>query len=70
MLWRQTLWKSKVPIFIGSGIGLGALFSHYINYFSMLHTLNKRGIEISAITFEFGLWGTVIGFVVAALGCS
>lgn len=70
MLWRQTLWKSKVPIFIGSGIGLGVLFSHYINYFSMLNTINKKGLEISANTLEFGLWGTAIGFVVAAVGMS
>ena len=30
--------------------------------------VNKAGTQISANTLEFGLWGTVIGFVVAAVG--
>ena len=68
MLWRQTLWKSKVPIFIGSGIGLGVLFSHYINYFYTYHVVNEAGTQISAHTLKFGVWGTAIGFVVAAVG--
>ena len=70
MLWRQTLWKSKGPIFIGSGIGLGVLFSHYINYFYTYNIVNKTGTQISAHTLEFGLWGTVIGYVIAAVGMS
>ena len=68
MLWRQTLWKSRVPIFIGSGIGVVVLFSHYINYFYTYNIVNKTGTQIIANTLEFGLWGTVIGFVVAAFG--
>lgn len=68
MLRRQTLWKSRVPIFIGSGIGLGVLFLHYIDCFYMHNIINKVGTQISAHTLEFGLWGTVIGFVVAVVG--
>ena len=34
----------------------------------MLNTVNKRRIGTRANTLEFGLWGTVIGFVVAAVG--
>lgn len=68
MLKRGTLWKSKVPVLVSSGIGLGVIFSYYINYFAMLNTANKTGIEIRADTLEFGLWGTLIGFIVTAVG--
>lgn len=68
MLKRGTLWKSKVPVLVSSGIGLGVIFSYYINYFAMLNTANKTGIEISTDTLRFGLWGTLIGFIVTAVG--
>ena len=68
MLKRGTLWKSKVPVLVSSGIGLGVIFSYYINYFAMLNTANKTGIEISTDTLRFGLWGTLIGFIVVAVG--
>lgn len=68
MLKRGTLWKSKVPVLVSSGIGLGVIFSHYIDYFNTLNTIRKTGTEISTDTLRFGLWGTLIGFIVTAVG--
>ena len=70
MLKRGTLWKSREPVFVSSGIGLGALLSHYIHYFFALNTVKKAGIELSGNILEFGSWGTVIGLIVAAVGMS
>lgn len=68
MLKQDTHWKSKKPIFISSGIGIGTIIAHYITYFDALRGVNALGIDMRADTLEFGLWGTVIGFVIAALG--
>ena len=68
MLAQGTLWKARVPVFVSIGIGIGVLLSHYINYFNTLNTVQEIGIGVSVNTLEFGLWGTVLGFVVAAVG--
>ena len=68
MLKRGTLWKSKAPVLVSSGIGFGVIFSYYIDYFATLNTLRKTGTEIGTDPLRFGLWGTVIGFIVAAIG--
>lgn len=68
MLKRGTLWKSKVPVLVSSGIGLGVIFSYYIDYFNALNAVRKTGTEISTDTLRFGLWGTLIGFMVTAVG--
>ncbi len=68
MFAQGTLWKARVPVFVSIGIGIGVLLSHYVNYFNTLNNVQEIGIGVSANTFEFGLWGTVLGFVVAAVG--
>ena len=71
MLKRGTLWRSKALVLVSSGIGLGVTFSYYIDYFNALNTVKKtgtEGTEIGAETLGLGLWGTVIGFIVAAIG--
>ncbi len=68
MLKRATLWKSKVPVLVSSGIGLGVIFSYYIDYLTTLNTLKKTETEIGTDPLRFGLWGTLIGFIVAAVG--
>ena len=68
MFAQGTLWKARVPVFVSIGIGIGVLLSHYINYFNTLNTGQEIGMNVSANTLEFGLWGTVLGFVVAAIG--
>ena len=68
MLKRGTLWKSKAPVLASSGIGLGVIFSYYIDYFNALNTVKKTGTEIGADPLRFGLWGAIIGFIVAAVG--
>ena len=71
MLQRGTLWKSKVPVLVSSGIGFGVVFCYYIDYFNALNTLRKTGTELGPIdTLGFGLWGTLIGFIVTAVGMS
>lgn len=70
MLKQGTLWKSKAPVFVSSGVGLGVIFSYYISYFNALNTVKKTGTEIGAETLGFGLWGTLVGFIVAAAGMS
>ena len=62
---RGTLWKSKKPIFVSSGIGLGAIFCYYIDYFHMLNGAKELGVDMGAHTLQFGVWGTVLGFVAA-----
>ena len=68
MLNRGTLWKSKVPVLVSSGIGFGVIFCYYIDYFNALNMLRKTGTEIGTDTLRFGLWGTLIGFIVTAVG--
>lgn len=68
MFTQGTLWKARVPVFVSIGIGIGVLLSHYINYFNTLNNVQKTGVEVSANTLEFGLWGSVLGFAVAAVG--
>lgn len=68
MFAQGTLWKARVPVFVSIGIGIGVLLSHYINYFNTLNSVQEIGIGVAANTLEFGLWGTVLGFVVAAVG--
>ena len=68
MFAQGTLWKARVPVFVSIGIGIGVLLSHYINYFNTLNTVQEIGMNVRANTLEFGSWGTVLGFVVAAVG--
>ena len=68
MFAQGTLWKARVPVFVSIGIGIGVLLSHVINYFSTLNSVQEVGIGVSANTVEFGLWGSVLGFAVAAVG--
>ncbi len=65
MFAQGTLWKARLPVFVSIGIGIGVLLSYSINYFKLN---SGQEIGVSANTLEFGLWGTVLGFVVAAVG--
>ncbi len=65
---QGTLWKYSVSILVSIGIGLGSIISHYIYYFNLFEFINKHGSEIEPNTLEYGLWGTVIGLIVSAIG--
>lgn len=68
---RKT-WKLRVPILVSIGIGVGLLFCFYIHFY--LDQINHADVsrefnlEIIERSIKFGSWGTVIGFIVAAIG--
>ena len=68
---RKT-WKLRVPVLVSIGIGVGLLFSFYIHFY--LDQINHADVsrefnlEIIERSIKFGSWGTVIGFIVAAIG--
>ena len=69
MLKEQTPWKSKVPILISSGIGLGGLLFEYVRSNTSIDTgFGKISLEDLGITFQFGAFGTIIGFILAIVG--
>ena len=69
MLIRET-WKLRVPVLVSIGIGVGILFVYYIAfYFNQIFHANISGeMEIIRRSIKFGSCGTVLGFVVAAVG--
>ena len=67
MVTRRTPWKSRVLILINSVTGLGGLWSEYLTYTGLAETLIGRA-ENFQLALRFGLWGTIIGFIVAAVG--
>ena len=66
---RQTSWKSQIPILISSGVGLGILLEFQFLY---ILKIEETGINVSGswgTPFNgLGFWGTVSGFVIAAVG--
>lgn len=69
MLKSQTPWKFKLPIFISSGIGLGGLLFEYVRSNAGIDTgFGKISLEDLGITFQFGAFGTIIGFILAIVG--
>ena len=68
MVIRRTPWKSKVLILINSIIGLGVLWSEYATYTRLAETSYIAKTENLQLILRFGVWGTVIGFVVAGVG--
>ena len=59
-------------VLVSIGIGLGILLSYYVNFY--IQEMNSRGIlgktgtEVTKRSVKFGFWGTVLGYVVAAVG--
>ena len=68
MVIRRTPWKSRVLILINSIIGLGVLWSEYFTYTRLVETSYIAETENFQLILRFGVWGTVIGFVVAGVG--
>ena len=68
---RKT-WKLRVPILVSIGIGVGLLFSYFMQFYldQMNHAEVSRefNLEIIERSIKFGSWGTVIGFIVAVIG--
>ena len=66
---RQTPWKSRIPILISSGIGLGILLNLKFIY---IIQIDQTGINFSGFwSTPFngpGFWGAVSGFAIAAVG--
>ena len=71
---RDPYWRLKAPVFVSVGIGLGILLSYcanlYIHEIAMQNILGRPRSTTTEYPIEFGLWGTVIGFIVAAVGMS
>ena len=61
MLMQQTPWKSKLPVFISSGIGICCL---WISLFKGGRP-SSGGLEA---TLQFGAFGTIIGFILSIIG--
>lgn len=61
MLVQQTPWKSKLPVFISSGIGIGCL---WVSLFKGGRP-SSGGLEV---TLQFGAFGTIIGFIISIIG--
>ena len=64
--------ETESPVLVSIGIGFGLLFSFYIHFY--LDQINHADVsrefnlEIIERSIKFGSWGTVIGFIVAAVG--
>ena len=69
MLKEQTPWKSKLPVFISSGVGLGCLLFEYIHLNMGINTpIGKVTLEELEATLQIGAFGTTIGFILAIVG--
>lgn len=69
---RGTSWKLRALVLVSISIGLGILFCYYIHfYFSKIGHANisrEFNLEIIKRSIKLGYWGTVFGYVVAAVG--
>ncbi len=69
---RDPHWRLRAPIFVSVGIGLGILLSScanlYIHEMSMQNILGRPRSTTIEYPIEYGFWGTVIGYVIAAVG--
>lgn len=69
MLKEQTPWKSRLPVLISSGIGLGCLLIEYIHLNTGIDTpLGKITLKDLKVTFQIGAFGTIIGFILSIIG--
>lgn len=69
MLVKQTPLKSKLPVLISSGVGLGCLMIEYIRASIGYDTgLGKISLEDLGITYQFGAFGTIVGFILSIVG--
>lgn len=69
MLKEQTPWKSKRPVLLSSGIGLGCLLFEYIHLNTGIDTpIGKVTLEELEATLQIGAFGTIIGFILAIVG--
>ena len=68
---RKT-WQLRVPVLVSIGIGVGLLFSYFMQFY--LDQMNRAdvsrefNIEIIERSIKFGSWGTILGFIVAVVG--
>lgn len=69
---REPYWKLRAPVFVSVGIGLGILLSYcanlYIHEIARQNILGRPRSTTTEYPIEFGLWGTVIGYVITAVG--
>ena len=69
---RDPYWRLKAPVFVSVGIGLGILLSYcanlYIHEIAMQNILGRPRSATTEHPIKFGFWGTVIGYVIAAVG--
>ncbi len=65
---RKESWKSRIPIFMSSGIGLGVLLEFQFPYILKI----ENGLSVSHLSAPLfnglGFWGTVSGFAIAGVG--
>lgn len=52
--------RLRVVVLMSIGIGLGILLSYCVNFYV--------GTEAIVFSVKFGLWGTILGFMIAAVG--
>ena len=69
MLKEQTPWKSKLPVLISSGIGLGCLLFGFLRLSTGVDTgFGKISLKALEASFQFGVFGTIIGFILSLIG--
>ena len=70
---REPHWRLRAPVFVSLGIGLGILLSYCVNSYVQeiqMQNISSRSETTKYYSIKFGFWGTVIGYVIAAVGLS
>ena len=69
---REPYWRLRAPVFVSVGIGLGILLSYCVNLYireiALQNILGRPRTATTQYPIKFGFWGTVIGYVIAAVG--
>ena len=72
MLASENLRRLRVVVLVSIGIGLGILLAYYVDFYVIeIHTQNilrKSDAEWPGRFMGFGFWGTILGYVIAAVG--
>ena len=69
MLKEKTPQKSRLPVLISSGIGLGCILFEFLRLNTGVDTgFGKISLKELEASFQFGVFGTIIGFILSIVG--
>ena len=64
--------RLRVVVLVSIGIGLGILFAYYADFYvteiRVQNILRKSAPERLRRSMNFGFWGTILGYIIAAVG--